>query len=245
MNKLVCDKCGSEIPAKAKFCPECGDPVTDADQVQSDSSEIETVRLVCPKCEHQNLFKTQLTSADEFVCPNCRMQFISRIVKIRSKKSRGSKRENKRNFSIRVKDFSGTEDFIEFDNASYDDFEFKANDIAAFSYLNNKLRIVQNLTLNRYMKISRSWCFIATLVYGLESPEVRLLRQWRDDKLLETKTFSKLVTLYYRISPWLIDQFGSMKIFRILARWFLSPIVLFLRIRTRNKIHSQKVHDRQ
>ncbi len=245
MSKLVCDKCGSEIPAKSKFCPECGDPVTDADQVQLDRSESETVRLVCPKCEHQNLFKTRLTSVDEFICSNCRTQFISRIVKIRSKKSRGSKREGKRSFSIRVKDFSGAENFIEFDNASYDDFEFKANDIAAFSYLNNHLRIVQNMTLNKYMKISRSSCFIATLVYGHESPEVRLLRQWRDDKLLKSRTFSKLVALYYRISPWFIDQFGSMKIIRISARWFISPIVLFLRLHTRNKIHSQKVHNRQ
>jgi DNA-directed RNA polymerase subunit RPC12/RpoP len=238
MSELVCDKCGSKIPNKAKFCPQCGDPVTDADRVQSTGSEVETIRLVCPKCEHQNLFKTRLPSTDKFICPNCKTQFISRIVRIRSKKSRASKREGKRSFSVRVRDFGDTEDFIEFENASYDDFELKEQDVAAFSYFNNQLRLVQNMTINRYMKISRPSCFVATLVYGPNSIEVRLLRQWRDDKLLPSRTLSRMVRLYYRISPWFVYQFGQMRTFWILARFFLSPIVLVLRIRTHNDSQS-------
>lgn len=238
MSKLVCNKCGSEIPTNVKFCPECGDPVTDADQAQSAGSEVETVRLVCPKCEHQNLFKARLTSTEEFICPSCKTQFISRILKIRSKKSRGSKREGKRSFSIRVTSFGGTEDLIEFDNASYDDFEFKAKDVAAFSYLNKQLRIIQNITINRYMKISRPSCFIATLVYGPNSIEVRLLRQWRDDKLLASRALSRLVTLYYQISPWFAGHFGQVRAFRKLAKWSLAPIVLVLRIRIHNNSQS-------
>ena len=30
---LVCDKCSAGITEGAKFCPQCGDPVTDADKV--------------------------------------------------------------------------------------------------------------------------------------------------------------------------------------------------------------------
>lgn len=30
---FVCDKCGAGINEGAKFCPQCGDPVTDADRV--------------------------------------------------------------------------------------------------------------------------------------------------------------------------------------------------------------------
>lgn len=234
MSELVCDKCGSKIPTEAKFCPECGDPVTDADRVQSVGSEIETIRLVCPKCEHQNLFQARLTSTEEFICPNCKTQFISRIVIIRSKKSRGSKKEGKRSFSIRVTDFGGTEDLIEFDNTKYDDFELRAKDVAAFSYLNKHLRIVQNMTIKQYMKITRSLCFIATLIYGTDSIEVRLLRQWRDDKLLASRVLSRLVTLYYRISPWFVSQFGQVRALWTLARWFLTPIVLVLKIRIHN-----------
>ena len=29
---LTCDKCSGQIPAEAKFCPHCGDPVTEADR---------------------------------------------------------------------------------------------------------------------------------------------------------------------------------------------------------------------
>ena len=130
--------------------------------------------------------------------------------------------------------FGGTEDLIEFENPGYDDFELRARDIAAFSYLNKHLRIVQNMTVNRYMKISRSLCFVATFLYGPESIEVRLLRQWRDDKLLASRILSRSVTLYYRISPWLVSQFGQVGAFRRLAKWFLAPIVLVLRIRTHN-----------
>jgi len=108
MSELVYDKCGFKIPTKAKFCPECGDLVTDADRVQSASLEVETVRLVCPKCENQNLFKARMTSSEEFICPHCKTQFISRIVRIRSKKSRGLKKEGKRSFSVRVTNFGGT-----------------------------------------------------------------------------------------------------------------------------------------
>jgi len=31
---LVCDKCSSAIPGEAKFCPQCGDPVTESDKAQ-------------------------------------------------------------------------------------------------------------------------------------------------------------------------------------------------------------------
>jgi hypothetical protein len=30
---LICDKCGAGINEGSKFCPQCGDPVTDADRV--------------------------------------------------------------------------------------------------------------------------------------------------------------------------------------------------------------------
>lgn len=35
MVELICDKCSAKIPVSAKFCPNCGDPVTDADRVSS------------------------------------------------------------------------------------------------------------------------------------------------------------------------------------------------------------------
>ena len=35
MKKGICDKCGTNLPSGARFCPECADPITDADFAQS------------------------------------------------------------------------------------------------------------------------------------------------------------------------------------------------------------------
>ena len=31
MKKGICDKCGASLPLSAQFCPQCADPVTEAD----------------------------------------------------------------------------------------------------------------------------------------------------------------------------------------------------------------------
>jgi hypothetical protein len=88
----------------------------------------------------------------EFTCPLCSTRFVSRIVTIRSKNSRGSKKENLRRFSVRVYDYATSvppENLIEFVNHDYIDFEMKSGDIVVFSYHEKCLKIVQNATVNR------------------------------------------------------------------------------------------------
>lgn len=229
MADIVCDKCGSEISARSKFCPECGDPVTAADRVRDDLSDLETVKLVCPKCEEQGLQKAKLKGLERFTCRSCRAEFSSRMVRIRSKKSRGAKKEMKRTFTIRVTDFSGGEDLIEFVNANYDDFELKSKDIAAFSYIGDDLRLVQNMTVNRYMMVSSPSCYIASCVYGAGSEEVAALRRWRDDALLTSRTFRRFVRVYYRCSPSMIAYFGRSRLFKTSAKILLDSILSVIR----------------
>lgn len=52
-------------------------------------------------------------------------------------------------------------------------------------------------------------CYIATAVYGgYESPEVRVLRRWRD-RFLSSSTFGRgLIRLYYKVSPHLVGTLG-------------------------------------
>jgi len=151
------------------------------------------ISIICPKCESQ--YPCEITSSRSefnFRCPNCRQVFKSRIVRVRAKRSRGSKKENKRHFLVRYYDLSGGEGMIEFDNASYKDFELRARDIAVFSYVKGKLRIIQNCAINHYMKVSKSWCFLATCLYGPTSEEVAMLRRFRDDILLGSMPLSLL-----------------------------------------------------
>jgi len=49
---------------------------------------------------------------------------------------------------------------------------------------------------------NKSGCFIATACYGdYNAPEVMLLREFRDKRLLSSKTGSAMVSVYYAISP--------------------------------------------
>lgn len=46
---MFCDKCGSLLPDRAKFCPECGMPV-DQTRPRTDRREIRTVQFRCKSC---------------------------------------------------------------------------------------------------------------------------------------------------------------------------------------------------
>jgi hypothetical protein len=70
-------------------------------------------------------------------------------------KGKGINHVEERHFSIRVKDFRGNEDLIEFANAGRSNFEFRSGDTVAFSYKqpSNKLALVQNFTIGQWMKV--------------------------------------------------------------------------------------------
>ena len=199
-------------------------------------------KLVCPKCEAQSDFDISTSeSTGSYKCPQCKVDFISKAVQIRAKNSRGSKKENRRQFSIRVIEFSGRESLIEFVKAGYDDFELRSKDIAVFSYLNGELKVVQNFSINQYMKVSKPMCYLATYAYGATSEEVVTLRHFRDAILLNSFILSWVVLAYYHISPYLVRRFGNNAFFRHLVIATLTPIIWVIRY------HSDKpdVHGRQ
>jgi hypothetical protein len=65
-----------------------------------------------------------------------------------------------------VIDFSGREDLIEFLQTGIADFELRSGDLAAFIYFNNKLQIIQNLTIGRYLSL-KSGCSRTSMVIAL------------------------------------------------------------------------------
>ena len=57
---------------------------------------------------------------------------------------------------------------------------------------------------------SSSGCYIATAVYGsYNSPQVRVLRRYRDNILSKTKLGKIFIKVYYCLSPTLVKYFGS------------------------------------
>ena len=105
-------------------------------------------QLICPNCEAQNLYQLSTTqSQNEVACPKCKKTVVSWIVRIRAKNSRQDKRADTRSYSVRIIDLSGGEHLIEFQQRGIAAFELRGGDYSAFSYINNKLLMVQNLTI--------------------------------------------------------------------------------------------------
>jgi hypothetical protein len=231
VTNLVCDKCSAVIAVGARFCPNCADPVTDADRPAATTDLArQRVRLVCPKCEAQELYEVDLGSArPSVVCPKCRAAFQSHLTVIRAKRSSGSKKENRRSYSIRVQNFDGREELVEFVNAGTSDFELRSKDIAAFSYLNGQLAVVQNMKVNQYMKVSKPSCFVASCVYGVDSREVRLLRTWRDHHLIVSPGGAHVVEWYYLTSAPLVRAVGDSPAAKYIGRIVLSPVIWSVR----------------
>jgi len=79
-------------------------------------------------------------------------------------------------------------------------------------------------------KEKKDGCFIATCVYGsYDSPEVCVLRRYRDDSLLPNWFGSLFVRVYYAVSPRLVALFGSTKWFKSFSKSILDFMVKRLR----------------
>ncbi|WP_104191265.1 CFI-box-CTERM domain-containing protein [Cryobacterium sp. Y82] len=75
-------------------------------------------------------------------------------------------------------------------------------------------------------------CYVATAVYGsYDSPEVWVLRRWRDDTLLKSAGGRAFVRGYYALSPTLVARFGHRAWFANAARPITDAVVARLRRR--------------
>lgn len=75
-------------------------------------------------------------------------------------------------------------------------------------------------------KKTKSGCFIATACYGdYNSPEVLILRRYRDDKLLPSYLGMQFVALYYSISPPIVRILKNNSLLKSLIKSVLGLIV--------------------
>ena len=74
----------------------------------------------------------------------------------------------------------------------------------------------------------KSPCFIATAAYGSPlHPHIDVLRDFRDRYLMPSKFGRLLVECYYRYSPSVADFIAKHKIFKVVVRATLLPLVAF------------------
>jgi hypothetical protein len=77
---------------------------------------------------------------------------------------------------------------------------------------------------------SSEGCYIATMVYGsYNSPEVFVLRKFRDQVLMRSWAGAAFVKLYYKVSPGIVKKVKHCKKLHILLRKILNSFVSYLK----------------
>lgn len=97
---------------------------------------------------------------------------------------------------------------------------------------------VEKLASDHGIELSKGACFIATACYGdYDAYEVLLLRNYRDEKLLSTRSGRTFVKWYYRISPPIAKVLERSGWLRSFTKVVLSLIVYKLdcQVKQRNK----------
>lgn len=68
-------------------------------------------------------------------------------------------------------------------------------------------------------------CFIATVVYGSDSPEIAKLRQWRDDWLIKYAIGRLFVKYYYKIGPVIAHYISKSKFSKKIVKTILDILI--------------------
>lgn len=76
--------------------------------------------------------------------------------------------------------------------------------------------------------VSKSNCFIATAVYGIDAPETNAFRQWRDSNLMPNFAGRAIVAIYYIISPSIARIIVKNTNFHAVAKSLLDRIIRFI-----------------
>jgi len=102
----------------------------------------------------------------------------------------------------------------------------------------HRINLMLTVTNSSSIAPSASRCLIATATYGSDlSPEVQLLRNFRDNSLEKSKTgLSFLIVFnawYYSFSPTVADYLKDHVIARTLMKGFLYPLIAFLFLASR------------
>lgn len=111
------------------------------------------LNIVCPKCATQTAFSVSGQGEFSLTCKNCNIEFTSLVGTARSKRSRGQRKTNTREYDVRYTQ-NGTEKYLQFSSDTYSDAELKSKDQFVLSSIGGKPRILQNLTIGQYWRIN-------------------------------------------------------------------------------------------
>lgn len=188
-----------------------------------------TVKLPCPSCRkvREVTFSPRVAS-HVFACTSCTGEWLTYFAELRSVQI--ERRGTKRIYSFRLNELNGHPTRVEVEDASSAELQVARNDLLAFLYMpRSMLRGVLNLNSSRVLWLAASGpCFVATVAFGADAPELDVLRRFRDRRLLTTAWGRPLVEGYYRHGPGLARLVQASRPLRAAVRLGLRSVVAHL-----------------
>ncbi len=93
-------------------------------------------------------------------------------------------------------------------------------------------RVIQHYAGKSNKHYRRRACYISSAVFGIDSPETNVLRQWRDSVLLNSILGRLMVNVYYRVTPVLLKYAGKNRFFIFITAWCLRIIIKTIKKRS-------------
>jgi len=100
-----------------------------------------------------------------YTCPRCNTAFATHVFHIRASRSRSSGIYQRR-YTVHLKPAAGKEQELTFSTPKRLRIAFNAKDLVGFTYLNNKLTVVQNFTLRKYWVIQQESFYVWLLIFA-------------------------------------------------------------------------------
>lgn len=161
----------------------------------------------------------------QFRCKRCGEDFIAYFGEVRSAQLDGGNGKARR-YLLKLEEPGGGLSRIEFEDLSGAELSVCRQDFLAFLYSKDReLRGVLNLSSSKLLWIRRGGgCFVATVAFGEDAPELRVFRAFRDDVLRRTELGAWTVRAYYRHGPGLARLVAVTPGARPAVRWILRRV---------------------
>lgn len=187
------------------------------------------VKLACPTCRKASDFSFSPRHATHhFTCLHCTAGFAAYFGEVRSVEVRRVGRS--RRYTFRVEELGGTPTRVDVDDAGKGELVAARRDLIAFLYAPpTLLRGVLNLNTSRVLWLTPGgMCFVATVAFGEDAPELDVLRAFRDEVLVESAAGRRFVAWYYRRGPALARLVRARPLLRRAVREALEAVTAAL-----------------
>jgi hypothetical protein len=184
--------------------PPVYDPTTGASRYDPRPDPQVRAKLACVQSSCQKIDEYAFSpryATHRFTCPACKLPFVAYFAELRSVEVEDRAGQMK-HYRFRLEEVGGGNSRIEFDEASGAELAVAKGDLLAFLYNENRdLKAVLNLSTSRLLWVNRGGCFVATVAFGEDAPELHAFRAYRDRVLLRSRAGRLFVRAYYGYGP--------------------------------------------